>query len=266
MNASRFTAAVACMLLLAAPMSAAELTQIDRKITKEPVYKSNPKYCLLVFGPEAKTRVWLVQDGDILYVDRNGNGDLTEADEKVPADKADGAREGERIFSVGDIRDGAQLHKALFVGVRKLDFLAEQNELAKALLAKNPKALGYFLTIEMEMPGWKGAGVGARVRQSTFIDVHGILQFADRPQDAPIVHFGGPWQVMLFGSQTLTIGRERDMVLGVGTPGLGAGTSAYIDYGGVIPENIYPTVEVTYPPKKPGEPPVRERYELKRRC
>jgi hypothetical protein len=57
----------------------------ERKVAKEPVYKSNPKYCLLVFGPEAKTRVWLVQDGDTLYVDRNGNGDLTEAGEKVQA-------------------------------------------------------------------------------------------------------------------------------------------------------------------------------------
>src|SRR5262245_47091454 len=62
----------------------ADLTKIDRTIAKEPVYKSKPKYCLLVFGPEAKTRVWLVQDGDVLYVDRKGNGDLTEPGQKVP--------------------------------------------------------------------------------------------------------------------------------------------------------------------------------------
>ena len=31
--------------------------------------------------PEAQTRVWIVQDGDTLYVDRNGNGDLTEPGE-----------------------------------------------------------------------------------------------------------------------------------------------------------------------------------------
>ena len=35
----------------------ADLTKIDRTIAKEPAYKSKPKYCLLVFGPEAKTRV-----------------------------------------------------------------------------------------------------------------------------------------------------------------------------------------------------------------
>src|SRR5262249_50065817 len=63
----------------------ADLTKIDRTIAKEPAYKSRPKYCLLVFGPEAKTRVWLVLDGDRLYVDRNGNGDLTDDGVQSPA-------------------------------------------------------------------------------------------------------------------------------------------------------------------------------------
>ncbi|HLJ93928.1 MAG TPA: sigma-70 family RNA polymerase sigma factor [Gemmataceae bacterium] len=242
------------------------LQQIDRKIAKEPDYKSKPKYCLLVFGPEAKTRVWLVQDGDTLYVDRNGNGDLTEAGEKVTAEKGDGTDEGEYVFLLGDIRNGPLVHKA-FAQVRKLDFLASQDKRVKTMLAKNSKAIGYTLLVEMEMPGWKGTGLGGRVRQTAaFLDVNGVLQFADRPQDAPIIHFGGPWQLTLFTPPELTIGRGRDMVLGVGTPGLGAGTTAFIDYGGVVPERAYPMVEVTYPPKKPGEPPVVERYELKRRC
>ncbi len=34
---------------------------------------------------------WLVRDGDTLYVDRNGNGDLTEPGEKVAAEKWPGA-------------------------------------------------------------------------------------------------------------------------------------------------------------------------------
>src|SRR5438046_8811381 len=67
------------------PVSAADLSKIDRKIGNEPVYESQskPKYCLVVFGPEAKTRVWLVLDGDVLYVDRNGDCDLTGKDERI---------------------------------------------------------------------------------------------------------------------------------------------------------------------------------------
>src|SRR5438067_1165710 len=71
------------LLLCPAVASAADLSKIDRSITREPAYKGKPKYCLLVFGPEAKTKVWLVLDGDTLYVDRNGNGDLTENGERV---------------------------------------------------------------------------------------------------------------------------------------------------------------------------------------
>jgi WD40 repeat protein len=262
-----FLRAVVLLNLSTVPLSAADLSQIDRKITKEPAYKSKRKYCLLVFGPEAKTRVWLVQDGDIMYVDCNGNGDLTEAGEKFTADLRDGIDEGEYTFTVGDIVDGTRLHKALSVGVSKIDlFLAEQFALAKVLPAKDPKARGYCISIDMEMPGRRGTGVGSRVRQHLFFgDAQGILQFADQPQDAPIIHFGGPLQATLFRPQRLTIGRERDVVLGVGTPGLGTGTTAFIDYKGVIPEEAHPTLEVIYPPKQPGEPPVRERYEPKRR-
>src|SRR5262249_21300210 len=64
--------------------AAADLTKIDRTLTKEPAYQGTPKYCLLVFGPQAKTRVWLVLDGEVVHVDRNGNGDLTEKGKQVP--------------------------------------------------------------------------------------------------------------------------------------------------------------------------------------
>jgi WD40 repeat protein len=71
------------VLLLAPPAQAQDLAKIERKIAKEPAYQTKtPKYCLLVFGLDAKTRVWLVQDGDTLYVDRNGSGDLTGDDKQ----------------------------------------------------------------------------------------------------------------------------------------------------------------------------------------
>jgi len=65
-----------------------DLSKIDRRIVKEPAYTSKqPLYGLYVFGPEAKTRVWAIfdkskpdaADYDILYFDRNADGDLTAA-------------------------------------------------------------------------------------------------------------------------------------------------------------------------------------------
>src|SRR6266404_48726 len=57
-----------------------DLGKLDRTILKEPTYTAKqPLYGLLVFGPKADKRVWIVLDKskpdaacyDILYVDRN---------------------------------------------------------------------------------------------------------------------------------------------------------------------------------------------------
>jgi hypothetical protein len=257
------------LLALSSTASAAvDLSSIERKIVKEPAYRSQPKYCLLVLGPEAKTHIWLVQDGETLYVDRNGNGDLTEVNEKVPAEKSEDAEEGEYLFNAGDLRDGERLHKELKLSIMKLGHLnAARYDAVKELLKKDPKARGYFLLLEVEMPGRKGAGTGGRVQQlSCLDDSTGVLQFAEKPQDAPILHFGGPWQVTLFEKQQLTIDRETDVVLGFGSPGVGPGSFTWTAYENVIPKDKFPTLDIVYPSKVPGDAPLREHYELKQRC
>lgn len=259
------------LLCSATPLSAQDLTKVDRTILKEPVYQSKqPKYCLLVFGPEAKHRVWLVQDGDLLYVDRNGNGDLTEAGEKVAAAKGEGTnpKEGMYAFEAGDIRDGNLLHKTLRLAVVPLSTWVERDERIKRHVAQHPQAPAYLLGLDVEAPGWKSIGVGGRLLQQTFfMDANGFAAWSDRPATAPIVHFGGPWQLVTLGPPvTLTTGRSTDLTLAVGTPGVGPGSTAYVNYDGVVPEKAYPKVEITYPPIRPGEPPLKELYELKERC
>src|SRR3954451_14165960 len=101
---------------LAGSACGADLEKLDRTIRREPAYDGKPKYCLLAFGPEAKTRVWLVLDGETLYVDRNGNGDLTEDGERLEPKKEDWQNPGQsRIFkysfSVGDIAAADQKTK-----------------------------------------------------------------------------------------------------------------------------------------------------------
>src|SRR5687768_259042 len=70
------------ILLSAAPRAPVDLTTIDRSIRVEPAYAGTPAYCLFAFGPEAKLRVWVVLEGNNVYVDRNGNGDITEPGER----------------------------------------------------------------------------------------------------------------------------------------------------------------------------------------
>lgn len=267
MRTQQFLIGLVGLALFVTEVAAADLSRVNRTIVREPAYRSKPKYCLLVFGPKAKTRVWLVQDGDTLYVDRNGNGDLTEPGKKITAEKGSAAADGEYVFQVGDLRDGIRLHKRLSVSVSKVSHLGDYDANVKALLASDPKALRHSVSIEVDMPEWKGAGVGGRITQRAIgVDASGVLQFADQARLAPIIHFVGPRQITLFSRPELVIGREQDVVLAVGTPGIGPGTTAFLDYEGVIPEKAYPTLEITYPSRQKGEAPVRKRYVLKRRC
>jgi len=104
----------AAAALLVTPLARAEdLAKIEREIDKEPAYQTkSPKYCLLVFGLDAKSRAWLVQDGDTLYVDRNGNGDLTEAGKSV---KIKQNTDSYRAFEAGEIKIDSLTHTGLSV-------------------------------------------------------------------------------------------------------------------------------------------------------
>jgi hypothetical protein len=253
---------VAC-LLGGVPPGLSDLDKINRTIGKPPVCKGRPKYCLLAFGPRANFRVWLVLDGETLFVDRNGNGDLTEPGEKVTARTQD----GDLLFEVGDLRDGNHTHRRLRVGVLKLDHLAGQDEDVRRLLARDPKARGCVLSVEVDLPGRTGNTPGGRIEHRvSFRDARGFLRFADRPDNAPVIHLGGAWQVTLADRPQFRLGRETDLHLVVGTPGIGPGTTAFVAYAGLIPENAHPTAEVVYPPAQPGEKPVKVLYELKERC
>ena len=248
---------------------AADLTKVERRLVKEPAYKSgSPRYALLVFGPDARDRVWIVKDGDTLYVDRNGNGDLTDPGEKVTAAKGSG--ENGLRFEAGDLNVGGKTHHRLNVGFMPLKKLMMADQFAqrldmKAALAKDPAAEMMMIALDAIAPHLKAKG------QVTIaagpVDVNGPLVLATKPADAPIIHFGGPLAVS-FCVDVPSFRRERaaDCILALGTPGLGSGTFAMIGYEGVIPDSVYPKVEVTYAPAKGGAPPVKALYELKQRC
>ena len=255
------------LLLWPALAGAADLSTIDRTIKKEPAYQGKPKYCLLAFGPEAKAKAWLVLDGDTLFVDRNGNGDLTEPGKAVRSQKAES---GSASFEVGALRVGPLSHSGFAATVlplvRWLPSLGEAPE-AKALLARDPQARLYHLALNVEQAGRGGAGTGRRVGQRTSLDDRsGLLQFADRPRDAPVVHFGGPWSLTVVGKPALIRGSESDLPLAFGTPGLGAGTFAFVDYEGVVPARVFPVAAITFPAATPGQKPLQARYVLKERC
>ncbi len=265
------------LLLLSGAASAADLKRIDRTIAKEPMYTSKqPKYCLLIFGPEAKTRVWLVADGDFLHIDRNGNGDLTEPGERVRfsafTDMGEGAYAAQRSAEAGDIIEGKLKHERLSLTqyrARKSFPAKERWEEVLQAAAKNGDDVVSNLSLTLEIRPRPGdpLRIAGRVTQYAGMDGAGFLQFADRPAEAPVVHLRGPMQMGLHSPQRLVLGREPgDLLTVVGTVGLGKGTFASVAYSGLIGDGGHPVAEIEFPPIVPDSLAPKGRYTLSHRC
>jgi hypothetical protein len=219
-----------CSTLGAAAASGADLSKIERTIAKEPAYQSKPRYCLLVFGPEAKPRVWLALDGDVLYVDRNGNGSLVDKEEQIGADRSNPEWAG---FQVGAISSTEE--KVRYTGLR--------------------------LTVPRSPPPGAASDAGSlsiTIGESRWYAP--VKQFSDRPKDAPIIHFAGPLSFRIEeerngGPPVLLIGKKTALVVFIGTRGLGRGGFAWRKACEAVPAYSL-QVEIEAPPRTPGGKPL----------
>lgn len=245
--------------------TAADLSKVDRGIAKEPNYAGKPEYGLIVFGKDARDRVWLVRDGETLYADKNADGDLTGPNEKVVAEK----RYNYLSFHIGTVRVGKYEHQNLRVTAYQISTdVGEGNvhPLSRAALKMNKDAREMRVDGELEVPGLKGGGHGGRLAVVAISDTKGPLLFADSPANAPVLHFGGPLQLRGEANPTLHRGISHDLWLFVGTPGVGPGSFTHYGYEKLIPENAFIVAEAEFPPNKPGDPPIKQHFELKERC
>jgi RNA polymerase sigma factor (sigma-70 family) len=255
----------------------AALARLPRRLAKQPTYRSRPKYCLLVFGAAAQTRVWLVLDGNTLYVDRTGNSDLTEAGKKVSMprfQKIDNpAFVEQREVKAGEIQDGRLTHTNLEITQMRVraGFAPKTHEEAwlKASAGALRDGFAYMVSVKVARHSPQGKRLG-RVKELAWADEGGLLHFADHPKDAPVVHFDGPLRMGLLPGQALVRGARPATLNGcLGTPGLGKGTFATLVYTtqpGLVPEDSHPLAEITFPAKAPGGAPVRARITLSQRC
>jgi len=253
----------------------ANLAQIERRIGSEPAYRGKPKYALAVFGPEATFKVWLVLDGDLLYVDKNGNGNLAEPEESFRGKKDE--HRG-MVFKADDITVGAQTYTNLEVRVEALKDYSESYSESPAyqkLLAADAEAPGYNVLVDVPLSrpikDEQGRPVTRLRHFVARVDANGFFQFGNSPADAPIVHFGGPWTIWPREGQKFVLGRPEEFTTLIGTPGLGPGTLAGIQYHTLgdnpatfVPKDAHPVLEVAFPGKERES--VTSRYMLKDRC
>jgi hypothetical protein len=226
-----FCALLCFLWLFATPSSPADLAQIKRAVPKEPAYNSKPAYCLLVLGPQAKTRIWLVRDADRLYVDRNANGDLTEKGESLKGKPKEKSLE----FVIGDITEGDK---------------PTCTELVVRFADRSASLLGFVSD--------------RRFYVDSIPD--GDLEFGSDPRDAPLIHVGGPLTFALAAPSPLVRGdQDGSIAVVLGTPGLGRGSFTYLLYRDeMIPNFARPVAEIEFPSKLAGKG-TRAKVTFKRR-
>ena len=204
----------------AAPADDGAPAQIEKKIAKEPKYVAAPRYALFVLDEAAKFRAWAVFDKskpdapfyDVLYFDRNGDGDLTAPDERfVGVRDASLAPAGlEMLIRVGDVA------------------VPGTNRVHKGLrFSTSPKEHRKGFWFDMK---WQGATEVSGTYGPVGTDT---ADFAESAEKAQIVT-PDPNGVLAFGlwmeaPVELAIGGETHLSLVAGNPGVGHDALAAVD-------------------------------------
>jgi hypothetical protein len=222
------------------PLTPKVLLAIDRTIKKQPRYETTPLYLLLAVGPDSADRVWVVLDGTKLYVDANGNGDLTEP--------------GEQFFALA-IGGGANPRNPFFQ--------------VSELVTPGGKHTDFIFSGLRLVGGGTYAKVGLRVSGKT-LQLAGLtdLQLTETPAAARVLPFGSR-VVTAQRSHTMPavpeVGKAVDFRVRVGTPGVGAGS--FVAYGSEdVPEATSPVAEFLFPAATAGGAAQRVVVPLTQRC
>jgi hypothetical protein len=238
------------LLLFAGGQAAAaglpDLGKVDRRIAKEPAYKAKqPLYGLYVFGPEARTRVWAVFDKskpdaphyDVLYFDRNADGDLTAPDERI-----EGKVAGDRVtFAIGSFTDPVTKQKHTDLSIAR-----EESRESMVFLSMN----------------WCGKVL---VRGGYAPKPGPYTQFAPTPAEAPVLWAGadGPFSFQFWMVDPLPVGEAGDVRVFVGHPGHGRNTFCAVP-DTFLPPKVAVLATLIYKDRDGKE--RRARSELRERC
>ena len=247
-----------------------DLSKIERVIRKEPAYVAQPRYALLVFGPRAEQRSWLVLDGhNVAYVDRNGNGDLTDVEDRVVLDKDATAkiRLGDtsrytafNVFPLGDVAD-TKLIFQLWVPNPDDDF---END-------KSPE-ISSFRRLMRD----RNCLNGSLMRIATGgMQAQNPLLLAATPNEAQICHMDGPLTFSLkWRDKQLLEPWPKQTVFDVhiGTPGLSPPDFRSVGFNfsplttSEVPTELRPVAVFEFPAQAAGTSPQQVEVVLNQRC
>ena len=253
---------------------AVDLTRLDRTIRKEPAYHAVPRYALLVIGPRAEYRAWLVVDGDdVAYVDRNGDGDLTEPGERVDLDReatdriklgGSDAYKAMHVFPLGEVA-GTKLNFQLWVPNPGYDASTDEP------LGDRPEVRAYIR--DMRNRNWLNGSLHRIAADGMWAQIP--LALTTKPFDAQVCHLLGPltFQLKWGARQRLETWPKRTVFdLHIGSRNLPprGWTRSGFDFSPLttseVPEQLHPVATFEFPGAGPDGKPLREEVVLDQRC
>jgi hypothetical protein len=269
-----FVVMVAVTVSLERPVSAQEvdLQTIDRRIAKEPRYRFQAHYALLVLGPKAEQRSWLVIDGDgtepnsgrVLYLDRNGNGDLTEPGERFEYDAEETAKMqfagnggyvGMNVFPLGSVA-GIKLNFQFWV--RKKNYVPDTDWQRR-------------ITQERQANHWETGTLWRIAGKESRAQIPIVL--TERPADAQITHLDGPLTLVLKRGQQERIEpfpKKTLFDVHIATRSLAARNGHYELFAPVtleeVPLGVHPVAVFEFPSKSRDKRPIVRQIDLLERC
>ena len=247
----------------------------------EPKYESEPRYGLLVFGEKAEHRIWVVFDGDVVYIDRNANGDLMDSGERVEAPPFEGSPSPfalrERRVVLGSVEVDGRTHHGLEIVqsvyrrvIGPLGRQEDEREFFQSVIDEYHRegvgGVGYLVVVGLDSScyGFGQEPGKKRLAHTAFRDADGPLVFAKCAVDAPRLRFGGPLEARLGAGVQLARGRESEVRVFLGNAGSGPGSFVQMGYG-LVPPGAHPVIEITYPAVG-LQKSVKHRAKLMRRC
>lgn len=197
------TRAILLLAALAADVSAAEA---GPALLEEPAYASRrPLYALVTMGTKETRHLWVVVDGETVFVDRNGDDRIRAADDATEVD-SHGAR----------VADAAGCDESGTAGRVRLRFYVEPDGRKRIGL----RALSLHPVGEIQQ----------------FHASAGFIPLAERPDRAPRIPIHGPLRFVLMDHWTGSIacrtlpsaGGAHEFSILVATPVLGIEEEAYV--------------------------------------
>ena len=222
-----------------APASTNVVSHVDRPLIKEPTYQSVPKYSLITLGNSGEVKVWMVEDGKRLFVDKNANGDMT--DDGPPIEPSNvrhlDANRWDFEYSLAAITPANGPYSTNFV-LRRWNYADKED------------SYGLSLSVDGQMPmyaGWFG----------TF--------WSTNHESAPVMHFGGPFTPQVLRRKEFTIGETHQRLsLCFINPGSGPGAESRLSID-ALPSFVVPELNIEWPTAG-GSAPLRTSYNLTQRC